>query len=407
MKGLAHIFVFFCFFPYLDLMGLGTDTQPNAMLVGSALLLGIKDKKVNPPIVLLWLLFFFSLFLVFKNNHSFFIYLKNTLNYLSPALICMCTYAILTKLNYKISFKTFLTVVIIYGIVGLVQLLIYPEFMTFLLNGDGRGVMLGGRGVISLCPEPAFYGSLCLFFMIFSFLNFSKKENYILIPLLLAQQFLLGMSATAAAIFFLALLLFTVIQILRLRVGYIVFTTLALLIIVPIVNDKLAELEETRIGKLANDFIEDPLMITHLDLSVGSRYVGAVAPFLSFKHEYFLPMGIGTYKAFLRQLYRDGHHRSFLNSDIANEEERLGGSLNVVLFQLGFLGLLFPIAIVLAFKKLLYRDAIVFSLLLFFCLLFTQLQLMHSMIGFLMGVAIYKSKEQAVMLKRVSISKIN
>ncbi len=375
-------------------MGLGTDTQPNALLVGSLILFGLKDKKLNTPMILLWLLFFFSLFLIFINNHSFFIYVKNTLNYLSPPLICMCTYAILTKLNYKISFKAFLAIVLIYGVVGMVQLLIYPEFMTFLLNGDGRGVMLGGRGVISLCPEPAFYGSICLFFMIFSFLNFSKKENYILIPLLLAQQFLLGMSATAAAIFFLAFILFTAIQILKLRVRYITYTTLLLLIVVPYVKNTLAKLEETRIGKIANDFIEDPLMITHLDLSVGVRYVGAVAPFLSLQHEHFLPMGIGNYKSFLKKLYREGHHRSFLNADIANEEERLGGSLNVVLFQLGFLGLLFPIAIVLAFRRLMHRDAILFSVLLFFCLLFTQLQLMHSMIGFLIGFAIYKSNEK-------------
>lgn len=392
MKFLAHIFVFFCFFPYINLLQLGTDTQPNALLVASLLLFGIKKKSINGPIIMLWLLFAFSILLYFKSTVSIFDYLKNCFNYLSLPLTCMGAYVIYKHLDYKIEFKTFLYIIGTYAFVGFMQIYFDPGFGTFTLTDSGRGVLVGGRGAISLTPEPAFYGTICLFFMAFSLLTYNKKQNQIAIGILMLQILLFARSSTAMMILTIALFLFTIIQILRFKLKYVTITAVVLVITVPIVNRYLDELDETRMGQITTELITNPLLITQLDGSVGTRLTGAVSPFFAFKHNKLLPMGIGNYKYFLKDIYTRGYYRSFLTSEIINQKDRLGGSMNMVLFQLGILGLLMPLAIFLAFRRRLKESSVLFVFILFCTILFTQIQMMHSMIGFIIATALFTTR---------------
>ncbi len=284
--------------------------------------------------------------------------------------------------------------VFIYGAVAAVQHWYNPTFMSFVLN-ETRVALGTGRGVISLTTEPSFYGSMCIFLGIFSLLSYSRKQNLIVIPLLLFQMVFFAKSATAISIVAFSIVLYTIIQLLRFRVGYIVTVSVLLFITVPVFMNQLNELEDTRVGLLAKLFIEDPLLITQLDSSVAVRFAGAVSPFLSFKHNYMFPMGIGNYGDFIKRLYRSGKYRNFLNPYTINNEDRLGGSTNVILFQLGFLGLLFPIAITMSFWKRLDSDGVLFAFIIFMATLFTLIQLMHSMIGFIIGYALYTSRNKA------------
>ncbi len=381
----------FCFFPYLDVLGLGTDTQPNALVLAAIILLATKNKRINKPIILLWLLFILSLFLIISSNLSGFESLKNSMNYLSPAIIVFAAYNVLDKYKLKVSYSMFVLIVLTYLLVGLVQLYIYPEFLTNLVNGEGRGILMAGRGVVSLCPEPAFYGSMCLFLVIFSLLNYSLKRNLLIIPLLLFQIIFLLKSSTASVILIASLAIYLIIQVLKLRIKYMVLSGVIAIAGMLLMSNVNQIDQESRMGSLMSAFIENPLLITQVDASVGVRLTGAYAPVLSAKHNYFLPMGLGNYQNFLRRLYAQGKYRKLLSSYIIAEKEKLGGSINMVLFQLGFLGLLLPLAIYFSFRKLLRVDKYLFCFLLFFLLLFTQIQLMHSMIGFLIAIALVKS----------------
>lgn len=393
MRAVITIFFLFCFFPYLDIFGLGTDTQPNALLIGAVLLLGIKDVKINTPLILLWVLFLLSILLIFKNNLSFVQYLKNTFNYLGPALVGTATYVILTKFDYRITFRFFLIVNLIYLFAAFMQMYVDGDFGSILIN-QSRGIKLHGRGVISLTPEPAFYGSLCLFFLSFSLINFSKKENLLLVPLILIQLLVFSQSATGLAIFSISLVAFTIIQICRLKIGYILYASLLLTILIPVYNSQIEKLEETRMGKIVADFVQDPLKICKVDASVGVRFSGAVTPYLAAKHHYMMPMGLGYYKEFLRNLYTQGKYRSFLNKEIVHEQDKLGGGINTALFQLGFAGILLPIAIFLIYWRRLQQDNYLYSMVLMCCLLFTQIQMIHAMIGFTFGYVLYKTRTE-------------
>ena len=390
MKGIIYIFIFFCFFPYLDFLQLGTDTQPNALILATILLFAVPNKKLNKPILFLFLVFVLSLFLFVGSGASTFYYIKNSLNYLSPVLLCFATYNFLLHKEVKVSYKFFLTVTMVYALVGLIQYYIDPFFLTSLVNGSARGIMIGGRGVVSLCPEPAFYGTMCIFLMVFSLLNYSQRENMVTVPVLLFQLLFLSKSLTAVIILLLAVALFLVTQIFRFRMKYILITAMIVVIGIFAGNHLIPD-SDTRIGQLTESFIDDPLLITKVDASVGVRFTGAIAPYLSIKHNSFLPMGIGHYRSFLQRIYRKEEGRRFLTPVIVNEKETLGGGANMILYQLGFLGLLFPFAVYLAFKDAIAMSSLCkLSFLLFICILFTQIQLMHSMIGFIMAFAINK-----------------
>lgn len=383
MKAIISIFFFFCFFPYLDIAGLGTDTQPNAIIFASIILVTIKDKKINMPLVILWLLFFCSPFLYINSDVGLFFYAKNCMNYLSPALVAFAAYTVYIKTGRTISFKAFMAVVFTYMAVGLIQLLIFPEFLTPLVNG-------GGRGVVSLCPEPAFYGSMCIFLMAFSLICFNKKQNYVTIPVLLFQILFLAQSATALAILGFSVLVFSIIQLLRLKFKYVMSMSMLILLLIPVYSNVSSKLDETRAGQIYNEFIEDPYLITRFDSSVGIRFTGSVAPFLALRYNHLLPSGIGHYKEFLSGLYESGKYRHFLTWYNIQEKDTLGGSVNMVIYQLGLIGLLLPVAIFLFFKRSMYKSSPgILAFLLFMCVLFTQIQLMHSMIGFIMATARY------------------
>ena len=391
MKYLVYLFFILCLFPYLDFLQLGTDTQPNALLVGIVLLIGIRNKKINAPLVLLWLVFICSIFLVFYNNVSFFDYLKNTFNYLSPPLIATVTYLILNQLKYKISFRFFFSAISIYAIIGLVQLYFIPDFLTFLVN-MARGTLSGGRGVVSLFSEPAYYGSTCLLFMAFSLLSYTRKQNLWVGGLLFFQLVFLSRSATAIAIFLAAIGLFTLLQLLRFRLRYLMGSVVGLSLATMLLFNYWNKIESTRAGELAQVFIENPLLITQIDGSVGIRFTGTVAPFLSMRHNYFMPQGLGYYTEFLKKFSDKGMYRSFLSVDRAEKKPKLSGSLNMVLYQLGFIGLFLPLALYLAFRGQLREDAVLLAFLLLVVTMMTQIQMMNAMIGLVIGAAIYQGK---------------
>jgi len=393
MRLIYYIFILFCFFPYIDIIGLGTDTQPNALIASLVILFAIPNKKLNTPMLLLWLLFLMSLVLAVFSNLSGFDTLKNILNYLSPALLCLAVYNLFLKTQFRVSFWFFMAVLLVYFSVGFVQMYIDPGFLSGVVNEGGRGSFLAGRGVVSLCPEPAFYGSMCLFFMVFGLLNFTRKQNLIIAPLLLVQLILFSQSATAIFIFLAAVTGFIIVQIIKLRPLYLIGSITLLLAASTVINSVRQEADNNRAAGLISEFINNPLLISQVDISAGVRISSSLAPFLSAKHNGLFPMGMGNYKAFVKELYLSGDYTKMLNIYILNEIGRLGGGINMVLFHLGFLGLIFPLAIYMMFKAQIGQEKVMFAMILLYCLLFTQIQLMHAMIGLILGLAAFKSRE--------------
>ena len=391
MKYIIHIFVFFCFFPYINIFHLGTDTQPNAFLFALIILFSAKEKKLNIPILFFFLCFLMACILALNSQLAAFTTIKTLFNYLSTSVICFAGYTVFIKTNYRVSFKYFFGIVLIYFIIGFIQFTFDPNFLLDLVYIHDRGIRESGRGISSLCSEPAFYGSICIFFMVFSLLRFNRKQNIFIFPLLLIQLFLFAQSATVIGVFGLAVIVFYTIQLLKFKPSYIISFIFLSIIGYQTLSFVSKKFESTRIGSLTTIVIENPMLITALDQSAASRITNSIAFYLNVRHNYFRPQGFGRYQSFLRELYLQGYYKNLISDYGSTEKDRLGGAISMVLFHLGFLGLIFPIAIYLCFKKVLYKSGVQFAFIVFFLILFTQMQLANAIISFLFAVALHES----------------
>jgi len=229
--------------------------------------------------------------------------------------------------------------------------------------------------------------------MIFSLLHYSYKQNIIVGILLFYQLAFLAKTATAIGVFGIAVMIFGLIQVLKFRLKY-VFLLISFFIIAGVSFTYIQKsLEDSRLGEIVNNVIDDPLQLAMVDQSAGVRLTSSFAPFLVIRHNYWMPVGLGNYNTFLRKLYHQRKYRKLITPFILKEKAKIGGCINLAMFQLGFLGMLLPIAIFLAFKKLFNQEALLLCFILFILLLFTQIQLMHSMIGLIIASAIFKSNQ--------------
>ena len=352
----------------------------------------MSDKKLNGPLIALWSLFILSIIFAFDSQLQVFVTVKTVFNYLSPALVAFTAYNIFLSTGYKIGYRFFLSVVLIYLFVGLVQNLVYPSFMEPFLHNI-RGTHIGGRGVTSLTNEPSFYGIHCLFLSILALLNFDKKQNFVLQPLLFFQLLFLAKTSTAIGLLIVSFFAFGMVQVFRRKVKYIIILAVIIAAGVISFNSVMRAFEDTRLGSLAQDFIEDPLMLTQVDQSASVRLTATFAPFIGIKENFFMPFGFGRYNSFVSDMYYQQKYRKLIIPYTLKNRDKIGGGINVILFHFGFLGLLFPLAVYYSFRNKIDEPKFLFSLILFILLL-TTIQLMNAMIGFIIGYVLYTTTHE-------------
>ena len=173
---LYHLLIIFCFFPFLNILRLPIDSQPNALII-SFLILLINYKYIiyNFPtkLLILFLIFIISTLVLLFSKFNFLTF-TSYISYFSLCFIPLAVYVSLKKLN-GISFNFFKITIFIWGVVAFVQRIYNPEFLSFLqYRSMGSGVM--GRGVNSLAPEPTYYGTVIALFLVIYVLN-NFKEN--------------------------------------------------------------------------------------------------------------------------------------------------------------------------------------------------------------------------------------
>ena len=186
-----YIFLFFLFFPYITLFESPWSLQPYAFFVSIVLLFFFKHYKINYNILILLIVAFFSILISVLSLSNFINSLRSIANYISLPIIIWALYKIkLTSNNVQPFVKT---TAYIYIIVGLIQLFIYPGFLTFLVphQGNTENLLLSGRGVSSLTPEPSYFGFLMLLYF---FIALLYKDKFLIFLssasiLLLAQSF--------------------------------------------------------------------------------------------------------------------------------------------------------------------------------------------------------------------------
>jgi len=393
---LYHLMILFCFFPFLNILRLPIDSQPNALILSFLIIIiNYKTLIYHLPTKLLFLIILFlvaNIVLLFSNFT--FITFTSYISYLSLCFIPLAVYISLKKIN-GLSFNFFKKIILIWGLVGFIQRIYEPEFLIFLqYRSNGSGLM--GRGVNSLAPEPTYYGTvIALFIVIYVINNFLEKENKLWFILLLIQLFILSISSTIIAVFLISTIIYFLITLFKInfknKLFYIVFFLSTIFIIFLKINSDL--ISNTRLYKIIIIVISRPELIM-LDQSINERFNHVFFPIVSLYENFMIPMGFDNFKNYINtKISLNQYPILFVNIDLSNYNKIMSG-YGAAFFELGGFGLLIPIFLFSFFKTFLNKKRIIYIYILLNMLLFTSISLNNALILFVFGNVMYISMGQ-------------
>ena len=203
LKSIKYLLLFFIFFPYLTLVDTPWSLQPNALFLSILLLMSVKHKKINLNILFLLIVGFISIFISILTFSNIINSIRSIANYISLPIIIWAIYIINPsddKIKIIVKFSA-----IIYILVAIIQLFVSPGFLSFLVphQGEAEELLLSGRGVASLTPEPSYFGFIMLLYF---FLGFLFRDTLLIILMFKNKTLFL---ITISLIFILIIILFS------------------------------------------------------------------------------------------------------------------------------------------------------------------------------------------------------
>ena len=300
-------FYLFCFFPYLKIIPIASDTQPYAFLVSVLFLIielpEIYHKKIISKNILISL---FIAVILGIANFSFTV-VRDLFGYFSMFVIYAEALYIFSRFGFNK--KLFHLFSIIWAFVGVVQLF-YPSFLTFLVSSSRTS---SNRGVCSLAVEPSYFGIVLQFFILINILCKGDKRYNILYGVSIV---LLSRSAMSIAYLFVFILLY----LLKYKHMVLLYFFFILLYFVLYFSNSFAFLESNSNARAIRVLLrllkEGPYILVKSDWSINDR-IGAI--YFSIKgafDNFFVPHSFGYWAEYLgnelpRQtyFYRLTNHR--------------------------------------------------------------------------------------------------
>lgn len=381
-KLIEIIFYISIFFPYLTFFTRKIDTSPYSLIIATFVIIIalIKKAKVPKYIFVLFLLFLFSFLLLSTSTINFSV-IRIVAGYYSVFVIAWATYYIIKINNYNIKEKLMYNFILIWFFVGIVQTVFYPDFMTFLLDRVNTGF---GRGVVSLSPEPTYYGTVAIFLFLISFiLDYKVKETAIITFIIVT---FLSKSSTAFMILLFISILYFFLFLLNKKNIFLVF----LFILSFIILFNIGVLDNTRLHYLILKAIDDPINMFVKDASVNVRVWFVLGSFIESYNNYFLPNGYNTFaEKFTILLDNNSNYvNDYIYMYVSN---KIMSGTGQMLYDLGFFSFVY-VALMFhlannVFKSLKKSFFLTVS---FFITLSSTIPLVLPFIGFIYGLLIVK-----------------
>lgn len=386
---LWFVFLFFCFFPYLKIIPIPTDSQPYALAIGIFIISAVGFRYLKKELYYLLIVALFSIAFSFVENFSFNT-VRSVINYVSLFVVSAATYMTLSRMG-NIPYGLYKFVIVVWLSVGLIQQFIYPGFGAFLISRMSEGVVKTGRGVTSLAPEPTFYAIICSLLAIVNFLNFQREKHYKLIMLVLFFQiFILSRSSTMILLVVGAFFCYKLIQIISRKPKFI-FTLAAIIIVMYISLPFIAEyFSNYRIGKLLGELVENPRLFIVVDESVNERFIHAFFPGYAFFTDFGMPHFYGNFSRYMNEIYFSGQFNDYIPY-YKSEYTRIMSGIGSAFFELGVIALLIVVVIVNCTRKISrYNHQCLFWSILFVFILINAMPLSNALIGLVFGNFIYR-----------------
>ncbi len=377
-------FVFSCFFPYLKVIPfLNTDVQPYALICSVALIIAWFPKHINIALLLPFTIALLAFLIIFFNGFNL-VGIRNSFGYISLFTVTYATYKLLS-IEKKFPHRFITIAVYTWLLVGIVQH-VFPDFLSFILPRVSTGY---GRGVVSLAPEPTFYGISCLFFMLIVQMSEHPKKK-LLSNILIFQAIFLARSSTVVL---LLLILFTIKLVVN--INYKRLLNLFSILVVTYFALSFIDLRayNIRIFQLLDLVKNEGLFrIIAIDASINDRVAHIFFSIKGFFDNSFIPNGYGVWADYLDKetiAYRD-----LFVAEWVSRGDKILSTYGAALFELGIFGLILPVSITIILYRAYNRDwRSRLTLILFInIILLTAIPISFPPIGFLMGIAVYRNK---------------
>ncbi len=402
LKVLIYVFLFFCFFPYFQIINLNTDSQPYALLFSLLLYPSLFERKMKIDFVLLLGCFIFSFGILLLRPIDLGA-VKSLINYLSLFSISYISYRCLQK-NNGLSFKFYKIVVYIWFVVGFVQLFIMPSFMDiFIPRGDNAHLLKTGRGVVGLTPEPTFYGIVTIFMLFIGFLNFrGEKQLKITILLLFIQLFVLSRSSMVIFILIISSSILGLYHLFSER-KYALRNAIILLCILGLITGGvyflINHLKGWRISTLLEIAVDNPALFVSSDESVNERFIHFFFPIYGFICNWGFPHGYNEFNVFMKEAYNSGNFDQLLIY-YRDDYNKIMSGFGAIFFELGIIGFLPIYVFIKNIRIVTKKNPIVFLFAISYILtLFNAISFNNALIGYLLGNIIYVAENSSEDLK--------
>lgn len=383
-------FLTICFFPFLNILRLPTDNQPNA-LIFSFFIVFLNYKTLIyhfPAKIIYFILIFVVAFILLLLSDMSITSILSFSGYISILFIPLAVFISLYKIG-GLPKKFIFVIISIWGIVAFIQRFFFTNFLSFLLyRNSGSGLM--GRGVNSLAPEPTFYGSVLILFFIIFIINYKINKNKIYITFIFSQLFLLSLSTTSFAILLCSFIFYLIVIIFfrKFNINFILILLFILFTIIIFIILFDNSIKTMRFYKIANLVINNPQLIL-IDESINERLNHALLPIINFFEHYGIPMGYNNFQEYIIYKTNDASYNFLFKNINIDHYKRIMSGYGAIIFELGLFAFLIPYYIYTIFKPILYNNNYLFIFILFNLLLFTSMTFNNSMILFVLGNVLY------------------
>jgi len=303
--------------------------------------------------------------------------LRSLANYVSIFLISLASYHFFSLTKLDVVFWTKLANAV-WLAVGLGQTFLSSNLLNGILPDVRR---TASRGVVSLAPEPGFYATTCLFFLLLLYLFKQERTIHGLICVL--QITLLARSSIITVFLACGLLVY-------LATSWTVRNMLAVAVVAVAGWFAVTQtdiLENSRLHDVFSLAVADPTSLTHKDPSISDRVGQLVFSLRGSLENYLLPNGFSSWGPYYYSEVLKG--RNWLTPYWGNRyPDRIQSGIGAVFYELGAFGFIVPIVFLAGtkrrFGRLGARSAVVFLTVVGLTLL-PATPIATPMYGFLLG----------------------
>lgn len=380
-----------CCLPFLRILPINSDMQPYAFIVSFIYLVVYRNQLFIPKFhrIAFWIFALIAVMagiqLVFNRDLSVMLLIRKVYNYAALYFISLALVNSVKK-TQGLKENWIKAFVLLWFVVGAVQILFDREFLSFLVSNYRTNKT---RGVGGLASEPSFYGYVMVFFIVLS--NEFKRGKWLFQIICVLQIVAFAQSAVSFVYLVVFALMFVISEIIhfgqrnkreklkRLLIAVasvVVLTVTVLIVIKTMSHTRFVAVWTNLFSRL--DQIRSLKGLFAVDGSVALRVEAIIIAFQGFAQMWGFPNGFG---------------RIQINGI---EYERIMSGYGAVIYELGILGIILILVITIIMVRGL-KNGFVFGIGILICM-FSAIQPGSPLFIFVFACALY-AKDNAQMYK--------